>query len=159
MFTQVYIGVGSNLGDRNQAIVEARDILSRKEEIQFKRSAPIYETDPVGGPAQGRYLNTVWEIETSLAADDLLNVLLEVERDLGRTRAEKNGPRAIDLDLLFYGDQVIQKPHLTVPHLRIQDRWFVLKPMWDLRADLVHPKLEKSVCELLDQINEAYPKS
>jgi 7,8-dihydro-6-hydroxymethylpterin-pyrophosphokinase len=77
---------------------------------------------------------------------------------LGRKRVVKNGPRAIDLDLLLFGDEVINETGLQVPHPKLQDRWFVLKPLWDLRADLVHPVLEKSVCELLSEVDAGHKK-
>ena len=159
MSTSVYLGIGSNLGDRGSLIKEACKELSAHPKIKFLKSAPIYETDPIGGPAQGRYLNTVWEIETQLSAKDLLVFLFQIEEKLGRKRAEKNGPRVIDLDILFFGDQVINQPGLEIPHPRIPQRWFVLKPLWDLRADLVHPVLEKSVCELLDEVDASHKKS
>ena len=153
-----YIGVGSNLGNRKAAIHKAQQNLSAHPKIRQLRSAPIYETDPVGGPVQGPYLNTVWELETDLSAQELLSLLLKIEEELGRKRIEKNGPRTIDLDLLFFGDEVIDEAGLQVPHPRLQDRWFVLKPLWDLRADWVHPIFKKSVCELLDRIDANHKK-
>lgn len=152
MSTTAFIGVGSNLGDRKQTICQAEQKLSNIKGVRFIRSAPIYETQPVGGPKQGLFLNTVWEIETDLPARQLLNALVQIESDFGRLRIEKNGPRTIDLDLLFYGDEVIKEQTLTIPHPRLHERWFVLKPLWDLRSDYVHPVLGKSVCELLDQV-------
>ena len=157
--TTAYIGVGSNLGDRKKAIDGALKKLCSSSQICFIQSAPVYETDPVGGPAQGRFLNTVWEVETTFEVRELLHFLLEIETDCGRVRNEKNEPRMIDLDLLFFGDEVIQEPGLIVPHPRLHERWFVLKPMWDLRSDLVHPVLKKSICELLDQIHEGHQGS
>ena len=124
----------------------------------FIQSAPLYETEPVGGPPQGPYLNTVWEVETPLEAKELLELLTQIELQFGRTREEKNGPRRIDLDFLFYGDEVINEPGLIVPHPRLHERWFVLKPLRDLRADLVHPIFKKSICELLDQVNASHQK-
>ena len=152
MSTTAFIGVGSNLGDRKQTIHQAEQKLSHVEGIRFIGSAPIYETQPVGGPKQDLFLNTVWEIETDLPARQLLTVLFQIESDFGRMRIEKNGPRTIDLDLLFYGDEVIKEQTLTIPHPRLHERWFVLKPLWDLRSDYVHPVLKKSICELLDRV-------
>lgn len=146
-----FIGVGSNLGDRQRNIEYAKQILSYAPNVRFIKSAPIYETNPVGGPPQGLFLNTVWETETDLPAKDLLSLLLKIELDLGRERLEKNSPRTIDLDLLFYGDDIIRDPELRVPHPKLHERWFVLKPLWDLRSDWVHPVLKKSICELLDE--------
>ena len=156
--TTAFIGVGSNLGDRNKNIDNAQTALCRSSQICFIQSAPLYETEPVGGPPQGHYLNTVWEVETAFEAKPLLEFLLQVEAELGRIRKEKNEPRVIDLDLLFFGDEVIEEPGLIVPHPKLQERWFVLKPLWDLRSDLVHPVLKKSICELLDQVNAGHKK-
>ena len=152
--TTAYIGVGSNLGDRRKAIEDACRLLCSSSQVCFIQSAPVYETKPVGGPSQGPYLNTVWEVETPFEARELLEFLRKIELDLGRERREKNEPRIIDLDILFFGDEVIQEPDLIVPHPRLHERWFVLKPLWDLRADLIHPVLKKSICELLDQVDE-----
>ncbi len=154
----VFIGVGSNLGDRKKIIENAQQVFSQSSGIRFVRSAPLYETESVGGPPQGLYLNTVWEVETLLQAKELLNLLLQIESRFGRTRKERNEPRTIDLDLLLFDDEVIEEPGLVVPHPRLHERWFVLKPLWDLRADFVHPVFKKSICELLDQVNAAHKK-
>ena len=153
-----YVGVGSNLGDRRHLIESAQEALATKPAIKFLRTSPIYETRPIGGPPQGMYLNRVWEIETDLSAGELLHVLSTIEKLMGRQRRQKNEPRTIDLDLLFYGDEVVKDAGLVVPHPRLHERWFVLKPLWDLRADFVHPVFKKSVCELLDQIREGSEK-
>ena len=152
MSTTAFIGVGSNLGDRKQTIHQAEQKLSKVKGIKFVKSAHLYETQPVGGPKQDLFLNTVWEIETDLSARELLTALFQIESDFGRKRLEKNGPRTIDLDILFYGDEVIKEEALTIPHPRLHERWFVLKPLWDLRSDYVHPVLKKSICELLDRV-------
>lgn len=152
MSTTAFIGVGSNLGDRKQIIEQAQQKLSKTQGIHFIRSAPLYETKPVGGPEQGLFLNTVWELETDLTAQDLFKTLSQIESEFGRTRNEKNAPRTIDLDLLLFGDEIIREQNLTIPHPRMHERWFVLKPLWDLRSDYVHPVFQKSICELLDRV-------
>ena len=153
--TIAYIGVGSNLGNRKQTIERAKALLLKTPGVRFLREAPLYETKPVGGPeGQGMYFNTVWEIETTLSAQSLLKSLLAIETSLGRKRSGANSPRTIDLDLLFWGDEILNQSGLSVPHPRLHERWFVLKPLWDLRADFVHPVLKKSICELLDQVHE-----
>jgi 2-amino-4-hydroxy-6-hydroxymethyldihydropteridine diphosphokinase len=159
MPTTSYIGVGSNLGDRQRTLDEAKDVLRNSVGVWLKRCAPVYDTEPVGGPVQGNYLNTVWEIESEIGAHELLRLLMKIETRFDRQRQNKNEPRTLDLDLLFHGDEVIHDPALTVPHPRLQDRWFVLKPLWDLRSDLVHPVSGKSVCEMLDQVNGSLKKS
>ena len=147
----IYLAVGSNLGDRKKNIEAAEQKLKKNPKVKFLRASPIYETEPVGGSPQEKYLNAVWEIETGLSPNELLRELLSIEESLGRKREIKNGPRTIDLDILFYNDLIMNGDHLTIPHPRLRDRWFVLKPLWDLRSDLVHPVFGKSVCELLDE--------
>lgn len=150
---KVYIAVGSNLGNRVSHLKEAEDRLQKAMGVYFKKKSPLYETEPVGGPAeQGKYLNGVWEIETSLEAKALMEELMKIESSLGRERKEKNEPRPIDLDILFYGDKVIQSEDLSVPHPRMHERWFVLKPLADLCPDFVHPKKKKTVRELLSKV-------
>ncbi len=146
-----YIAVGSNLNDRENYIKRAQESLASTPGNQFLQISPLYETEPVGGPPQGKFLNAVWEIETSLSPRELLNQLLDIEQSLGREREVKNGPRTIDLDILFYNDLVINEKDLIIPHPRLEGRWFVLKPLWDLNSHLVHPIVGKSVCELLDE--------
>ena len=150
-----YVGVGSNLGDRKRTIELAQEVFASDPDVEFQRRAPLYETEPVGGPPQGNYLNTVWEIKTSIPPRRLLELLMRIEKEFGRERTEKNAPRTLDLDLLFYGEHVIREAELMIPHPKLHTRWFVLKPPWDLRADLVHPVLKKSICELLDEIDES----
>lgn len=146
------IGVGSNLGDREKTIREACLRLSAQAEITLLAEGPLVETDPVGGPAsQGKYLNTAWVVRTTLAADALLTVLLSIERELGRDRSEtavRWGPRPIDLDLLLFGDEIVARPELTVPHPRMHERGFVLEPLAVVVPELRHPGLGKTVGEL-----------
>jgi 2-amino-4-hydroxy-6-hydroxymethyldihydropteridine diphosphokinase len=130
-----YIGLGSNLGDRGENLRRAL------ERLGAARVSTIQETDPVGVTEQPRFLNAVAELETGLPPRALLDRLLEIERDLGRDREseERWGPRTIDLDLLLYDDEVIDEPGLTVPHLRLAERRFVLEPLHELAPDLVLP--------------------
>ncbi|MBI4387999.1 MAG: 2-amino-4-hydroxy-6-hydroxymethyldihydropteridine diphosphokinase [Candidatus Omnitrophica bacterium] len=154
---KVYLGVGSNIGLREEHLKKAKILISYHPKIKFLRAAPVYKTEPVGGPTQGKFLNTVWEIETELSPRDLLQMLLSTERSLGRAETrEKNTPRTIDLDILFYDDLTLQEADLTIPHPKISERWFVLKPLWDLASELIHPILGKSVCQMLDECHESY---
>jgi 2-amino-4-hydroxy-6-hydroxymethyldihydropteridine diphosphokinase len=133
--TRAYVGLGSNLGDREQAIRNAA------ETIGATRLSEIRETEPWGYADQPLFLNAVAEVETELGARALLDELLDVERRLGRERGggPRYGPRTIDLDLLLYGDEVIDEPGLTIPHPHLHERRFVLEPLVELDAELVVP--------------------
>jgi 2-amino-4-hydroxy-6-hydroxymethyldihydropteridine diphosphokinase len=129
------IGLGSNLGDRVGHIEAAIDRLRADADLEVVERSPIYETEPVGGPPQGDYLNAALLVLTSLEGRALLERLLAVEASLGRVRAERNGPRTIDLDLLWIEGERISEPGLEVPHPRLGERSFALRPLLDLVAD------------------------
>ena len=145
---RVYLGVGSNLGDRASHLERAKELVKKIPRVHFLRSSSVRETEPVGGAAQGKFLNAVWEVETDLLARELKDRLFEIEAELGRRRDEPNAPRQIDLDILFYGDEVIEEKHLQIPHPRLHEREFVLEPLEELVPDFVHPILRKTVKEL-----------
>jgi len=126
------MGIGSNLGDRHRYIKDAIEKLRSAEGVEVKKISKIYETKPVGGPIQGDYLNAAIEIETSLKPRELIIRLQQIECQLGRVRALKNGPRTIDLDILLYGDERIDEPNLKVPHPRMFEREFVMKPLREI---------------------------
>jgi 2-amino-4-hydroxy-6-hydroxymethyldihydropteridine diphosphokinase len=132
--TRAYVGVGANLGDREATIRAALDALPGIVAVSELR-----ETDPVGVVDQPAFLNGAVALETELHPRALLDVLLAVERDLGRERRERWGPRTIDLDLLLYGDETIDEPGLTVPHPRLHERRFALEPLLDLDPELAIP--------------------
>lgn len=127
-----YIGIGSNLEDRRVNIDTAIEKLRKTKGVDVKKMSKIYETEPVGGPPQPRYLNGVIEISTELKPRQLLLALQEIENELGRIRTIKNGPRTIDLDILTYGDKKIDAPDLKIPHPRMQEREFVQRPLKEL---------------------------
>ncbi|MEK7867944.1 MAG: 2-amino-4-hydroxy-6-hydroxymethyldihydropteridine diphosphokinase [Candidatus Omnitrophota bacterium] len=127
-----YIGIGSNLGDRAKYIENAIEKLEGTKGIEVKRVSSIYETEPVGGPKQGKYLNGAIEIETQLEPGELMLKLQNIEKQLGRIKTVKNAPRTIDLDILLYGDKKINKPDLKIPHPKMHKREFVMKPLKDL---------------------------
>lgn len=147
---QVFLSAGSNLGSRYDYLRSARALLGQMAETRVLRCSPYYETQPEGVPnEQPLFLNAVWEIETSLSAADLLKNLQAIEDQLERTRPYENAPRTVDLDILFYGDEMIQDEKLQVPHPRLQERYFVLKPLCDLAPKMRHPQLEKNMSQLM----------
>ena len=127
-----YIGIGSNLGDRQKYIESAIQRLKEIKGIEVRKVSSIYETDPLGGPSQGKYLNGAIEIETEIDPRELLTRLLDIEIQLGRKRTVKNGPRTIDLDILLFGDKKIDEPGLKIPHPRMCEREFVIKPLKEI---------------------------
>ena len=133
-----FIGLGTNLGDRE---LNLRGALERLEELGPVRASSFRETDPVGVTDQPKFLNAAAELATELPPRELLERLLEIERELGRDRAAERrwGPRVIDLDLLLFGEEAIDEPGLTVPHPRLADRRFVLEPLCELNEDLTLP--------------------
>lgn len=154
MSAVAWIALGSNLGDRRRHIEQAIEALRSSGAI-VDRVSTLIETKPVGGPVeQRRYLNGVAQIRTFLPPSDLLARLLRIEADLGRVRAEANGPRTIDLDVLAYDDRIIDERDLTVPHPRLQDRLFVLEPLVEIAPDWRHPVFGRSATELQTSLRE-----
>jgi len=150
--SRAYIGIGSNLGDRQRHLERAVTLLHSSPGIRLLRASSLYETEPVdvGGDW---FFNGVVEIETSLPPHALLEVLLRVEEACGRPRErEKGAARVLDLDLLLYEDRVLEEPHLQLPHPRMHLRRFVLAPLAELQPDLIHPRLGISVTELLARL-------
>ncbi|MCL5289902.1 MAG: 2-amino-4-hydroxy-6-hydroxymethyldihydropteridine diphosphokinase [Firmicutes bacterium] len=134
-----YIGLGSNLGNREANIKKALELLHHPPAAVVKRVAPFYRTAPVGFTGQAEFLNTVAEVDTTIQPAELLRLLLSIEVELGRERTVRWGPRTIDLDLLLYGCLQINEPDLIVPHPRLHERAFVLVPLADLAPALVLP--------------------
>ena len=134
-----YVGIGSNLGDREGNLRRAVELLSAEDGVDVTGVSEIRETDPVGPVEQGPFLNGVVRVETDLTPRQLLQRLLGVEEHLGRVRAERWGPRTIDLDLLLYDDLYVDEPGLTVPHPRLHERRFALEPLADLAPSLEIP--------------------
>ncbi len=147
-----YIALGSNLGKREDNLRRALAALAAREGIAVRRVSPFLETAPVGGPPQGPFLNAAAELETTLEPPELLAVLHQVERELGRERTVRWGPRTIDLDLLLYGERVIDEQGLRLPHPRMHERRFVLDPLSQIAPDARHPILDRTVRELLAEL-------
>jgi 2-amino-4-hydroxy-6-hydroxymethyldihydropteridine diphosphokinase len=136
---EAFLGLGSNLGDRLATLQRAIDLLAAEPGIRVIRTSRIWETDPVGGPEQPDFLNTVAEIDTVLEPLDLLQAVNRVEATLGRTREVRWGSRTIDVDILMIDHLTIDDPRLTVPHPRMHQRAFVVMPLLELVADPVLP--------------------
>jgi len=137
-----YVAMGSNLGDREAVFSEVVAAIERESALELRGASPIFETDPIGPGRQDPYLNAVLRLETALTPADLLEWLQGMESSLGRDRsfrAERWGPRVVDLDVLFFGDRCIETPGLVVPHPRAHERAFVLIPMAALAPDHAHP--------------------
>jgi 2-amino-4-hydroxy-6-hydroxymethyldihydropteridine diphosphokinase len=155
---EAYIGIGSNLGDRRDFCSRALGLLGMLPRSALTGYSSAYETEPVGDVG-GPFLNLVARVETELPVDRLLEILLETERGLGRNLGDRKGPRTIDLDLLFYGDQVINEPghnEVRVPHPRLHLRRFVLAPLAELAPNLCHPVLKETVSALLQGIRDSH---
>jgi len=145
----VYLGIGSNIGNKVHYLASAVKLLKESGSILLKRVSSIYETEPVGVKGQPKFLNAAVQIETSLSPLELLLHLKSLEERLGRRQRARWGPREIDIDILFYGDLVLDEPPLTIPHAEMSHRRFVLQPLSEIAADVVHPDLKTSVGELL----------
>ncbi len=149
MITKAYIALGSNLNDRKLLLALAMEKLQHHPSITVTKQSSVIETDPAGGPPQGRFLNQVIEIQTTLDPEKLLQELQQIELSLGRQRRQKWGPRTMDLDILLYGDSVISQPALQIPHPRMHNRPFVLQPLCEIAPDVLHPVLNQPAVELL----------
>ncbi len=151
-----FIGLGSNLGAREPQLAAAVMALGREPHCELVAVSSLYETRPVGGPPQGAYLNAAAQLCTSLAPRALLLRLLAIEREAGRLRsAERNAPRTLDLDLLLYGDRVIDEPDLCVPHPRLCERGFALEPLAELAPLRLHPVRGESLAQLAARVRDA----
>lgn len=149
---KVFIGIGSNLGDREGYLAQARKALAAIPGVRDFVSSPVYETEPVDA-AGGLFLNAVCTFETGILPRDLLKILQDMESQAGRERKGSHAARTLDLDVLFYGDQVIQESGLSVPHPRLHERAFVLVPLCDLEPEFIHPVLKKTVRALRNNLH------
>jgi 2-amino-4-hydroxy-6-hydroxymethyldihydropteridine diphosphokinase len=148
-----YIALGSNLGEREKNIHAALEQLKLTDDVKVVAISSLLDNAAIGGPADSpRFLNAAARLETTLGSHALLNRLMEIEKDLGRTRRTKWEPRAIDLDLLLYGDQIISSQELIVPHPLMHERRFVLQPLAEIAADVVHPMLQMTIEGLLGNL-------
>lgn len=148
-----YIGLGSNQGERELLISRAVQLLHQHPAMRVTQLSLLKEYDPVGGPPQEKFVNAVVEIATELAPEALLGATQGIERALGRRGStERWGPRPIDLDILLYGDHIMQSERLTIPHPRLAERRFVLEPLTQIAPQAVHPQLHRTVQELWEAL-------
>lgn len=149
-----YIGIGSNLGNALKNCQHAVESLSLAKGIEITSVSSFYKTEPVGIENQNLFINAVVEIKTAFSARNLFQNLQNIEKDMGRKREVKGGPRIIDLDLLFYGREIIQDSDLIVPHPEIQRRRFVLEPLCEIASYFIHPDFGVSIRGLKDRLND-----
>ena len=148
-YKTIYLGLGSNIGDREANLREAVEQLG-KADLKVTRVSPVYETEPVDYTDQPWFLNLVVEAETTLFPVMLLSRIARIERQLGRVRTVPKGPRTIDIDILLYGKAVVRRTNLEIPHPRMGERRFVLAPLADLEPDLRHPVTQQTMRQMLD---------
>lgn len=154
----VFIGIGSNLGNAKEKCKQGIIALDKKKEIDIIQCSPFYKTEPLGGPEQGWFINCVVEIKTLLSPENLLSYLKNLEIQMGRTKSIRWGPRTIDFDILFLNDKVIDMPDLKIPHPLSHKRLFVLEPMGEIAPDLIHPVFNKSIRDLKKEMSFANQK-
>ena len=148
-----YVAFGSNLGVRWQNLNRAVGLLRATPGVEVVRVSSFFDNPAVGGPDDSpRFLNAAAEISTSLSSNELLRTLMQIETEMGRVRVARNEPRVIDLDVLMYGDEVISTPQLTIPHPRMHEREFVLKPMEEIAYNVRHPVLQRTMHEMLEAL-------
>jgi len=146
-----YLGLGSNVGDRMSFLTQAISRLAREGIV--RKISSVHETPPWGKTDQPAFLNACVEFQTSQSPEDLLELLKQIETELGRKEHERWGPREIDIDVLFYGDEQISSQRLTIPHPLLHERAFVLVPLAEIAPDFVHPVLKKNIKELLASLD------
>lgn len=147
-----FIGLGSNLGEKQINILRSVALLNEADQIRTVKKSRLYKTKPFGVLDQPDFYNSVVKIKTSLSPKELLSVTSRIEKKMGRRRGKKWGPRVIDLDILLYGDSVVNTRDLKIPHPEMQKREFVLKPLHEIAPAFIHPTLGKKISKLLKEL-------
>jgi 2-amino-4-hydroxy-6-hydroxymethyldihydropteridine diphosphokinase len=155
MRRMVFIGLGSNMGDKKQNLRRALDEIEERGLAEVIKRSSLYLTEPVGFKEQDEFINAAAMIETDMDLNDLLEGILDVEKSMGRTRGEKDGPRIIDLDILLCGYEVVKEKGLEVPHPRLAERGFVLHPLAEIGPDVIHPLSGLTVQQMLSRIDDS----
>lgn len=153
-WNKVYIAAGSNLGDKEETLKEAIYIIDKRKDCVVTKVSNFYTTDPVGYEDQDQFVNCVFEIDTLQTPSELMDTLLEVEKDFKRERIIRWGPRTLDLDIIFYNDIISYDEHILIPHPRAHERQFVMKPMCDINPYYVHPIYRKRVMDISSELGE-----
>ncbi len=151
-----YIGLGSNIGDRKKNIEDAINLIEITPDIKIIKKSSLYITEPIGYVGQDCFLNSVIEVITKLSPDELLHRCQAIEDKMGRVRTMFWGPRIIDLDILLFGDEIVEDDKLIIPHPLMHNRRFVLIPLVEIAPDIMHPKLNKTASELLHQLKDGH---
>ena len=148
---RIYLSLGTNLGNREMNLETARQELSLQ--VNILDCSSIYQTEPWGYLDQPEFLNQVLAVETSLSPRELLEYVKEIEQNIGRKPSVRYGPRIVDIDILFYGNRIIQEEDLVIPHPRLKDRAFVLVPLAEINPDLIYPGIDLSISDLLINVD------
>jgi dihydroneopterin aldolase/2-amino-4-hydroxy-6-hydroxymethyldihydropteridine diphosphokinase len=152
---KVFLGLGSNLGNRVEYIERAIEEIGSLKDTKIIKKASLYETEPWGFKEQPDFINSAVEIETMLSAEELFNEVKSIEQKLKRKSKGKWQEREIDIDILFYGNEIIKSERINIPHKEIEKRKFVLIPMYELAPDFVHPVFNETITELLSKSGDA----
>ncbi len=154
---RVFLGIGSNIGDRAANITRVRRLLEETAGVRVVAMSSLIETRPVGYEDQRDFINAVAEIRTSRGPRELFEEIKRIEREMGRTATFRYGPRVIDIDILLFGDRVVDDPDLTIPHPRMHKRRFVLDPLAEIAPEVVHPVLREKIIDILDRLPSGCP--
>lgn len=151
---KVYLGLGSNLGNKKENLNKALELLEANKKIKIKKVSSFIITEPMGDVEQDDYLNGAVEIKTLLEPNELLKTINKIESDLGRVRTIRWGPRTLDIDILLYDNLIIKSKDLIIPHYGMHERDFVLEPMCEIAPNIIHPILNKNIYQMLEDIKK-----